>query len=162
MRICKKIRCKEFRLLLFYFPSFHFTFFILVFPLKSPFKGKDGKHYIWGGVRTGRLLLLPFLCEGKDSNGFPHIFTLEVFQNFQFLRISQFLHIYLSSAAFNKQKIKEDWADILLVLVCCSSAPIDSQDREVRNCPMIQKEKIEAKRKRKSLQGWQEIDERIY
>ena len=34
----------------------------------------------------------------------------------------------------------------------CSSCPIDSQDTEVRNCPMIQKEKIEAKRKRKSRQ----------
>ena len=44
----------------------------------------------------------------------------------------------------------------------CSSCPIDSQDTEVRNCPMIQKEKIEAKRKRKSRQDWQEIDEGIY
>ena len=54
--------------------------------------------------------------------------------------------------------------DVLLVgsSYRCSSCPIDSQDTEVRNCPMIRKEKIEAKRKRKSRQDWQEIDEGIY
>ena len=49
------------------------------------------------------------------------------------------------------------WDVLLVGSSCrCSSCPIDSQDTEVRNCPMIQKEKIEAKRKRKSRQDWQE------
>ena len=161
MRICKKILCQiPFASFLLSFFSFY-IFYPCVSP-EEPFQGKRWETLYLGGSKD-RQAAAAFLMWGKRQQWVPtHLHSGGFPELFQFLRISQFLHIYLSSAAFNKQKIKEDWADILLVLVCCSSAPIDSQDREVRNCPMIQKEKIEAKRKRKSLQGWQEIDERIY
>ena len=149
IRICKKY-CHFITFFHLYFLLFlHFHPHVLP---EEPFQGKR-----WETLYLGRKERppLPFLCGGKDSNGFPHIFTLS-FQNFsqlEFLRIFLLLHYYQQ---------QEDWSTILLVLFHCSSAGIDSQDSQVRNWPMIQKERIEVRRKRKSLEGRQEIDERIY
>ena len=144
IRICKKY-CHFITFFHLYFLLFlHFHPHVLP---EEPFQGKR-----WETLYLGRKERppLPFLCEGKDSNGFPHIFTLMIFSEFLstwvFENVSTFAYFsslwIVCSIITNNRKIERPFCWFWF---CCSSARIDSQDWEVRNWPMIQKERIEAK-----------------
>ena len=133
-----------------------FHFHPCVLP-EEPFHRKRWGNIIFWGIGWTRRL--PFLCGGKDSNVFPHISTLKIFRNFaqfQFLKISLLLHIYLHcgySGAFlrkGKRKIERPFCWFWFVVARSSDRLPGQGSKKLPNDP---ERKIEARRKRKSLQG---------